>query len=224
VVGGSRVRARERIANDSDVGRARPSVSVRNRRSGAEVADQVTNPAVRDRYIINSLIEESITSSQLEGAATTMRVAKEMLRSGRVPRTTGERMIVNNYNAMTFVRELVGKPITPKLVFDIHRIVTQDSLPEPSAAGRLRKSDERVVVTDEQGVTIHTPPPARLLQRRLERMCAFANDPGGEPFLHPLPRAVILHFWVGYDLRSSPGTVGRHVLSSTGRCSTVAIG
>ena len=45
-----------------------------------EISEQVTNPSTRDRYIIDSLMEEAITSSQLEGATTTRRVAKEMLR------------------------------------------------------------------------------------------------------------------------------------------------
>lgn len=58
----------------------------------------------RERYVINSLIEEAITSSQLEGAATTRKVAKEMLRTGRKPRTRDERMIVNNYMGMLRVR------------------------------------------------------------------------------------------------------------------------
>lgn len=40
----------------------------------------------RDQYIIRSLVEEAITSSQLEGAVTTREVAREMLRSGRRPR------------------------------------------------------------------------------------------------------------------------------------------
>ncbi len=44
---------------------------------------QVANPDTRDTYLINSLIEEAITSSQLEGAATTRKVAKEMLRQKR---------------------------------------------------------------------------------------------------------------------------------------------
>jgi hypothetical protein len=38
------------------------------------MADSVINPANRDRYVVTSLIEEAITSSQLEGASTTRRV------------------------------------------------------------------------------------------------------------------------------------------------------
>ncbi len=164
-----------------------------------EIAEEVTNPAVRDRYIVSSLIEESITSSQLEGAATTSRVAKEMLRSGRSPRTRGERMILNNYEAMSFVRQIVGKPISTEAVLEIHRIVTKDSLEDPSASGRLRRQGEPIVVTDEAGTTIHVPPSARQLPKRLEQMCKFANETTGRAFLHPLLRSIILHFWVGYD-------------------------
>jgi Fic family protein len=72
--------------------------------SGAiSVSEEVTNPATRDRYVVNSLIEEAITSSQLEGAATTRRVAKDMIRSGRRPIDRDERMILNNYNAMQYI-------------------------------------------------------------------------------------------------------------------------
>ena len=42
-----------------------------------QIPEQITNADQRDRYVIRSLIEESITSSQLEGAATTREVAKK---------------------------------------------------------------------------------------------------------------------------------------------------
>jgi len=68
--------------------------------------DQITNPSTRDQYYVGSLIEEAITSSQLEGATTTRPVAKEMIRSGRQPRDESERMILNNYRTMQRIGEL----------------------------------------------------------------------------------------------------------------------
>jgi hypothetical protein len=69
-----------------------------DRRAAGEIV--MDNPIVsgedRNRYLINSLIEEAIASSQLEGASTTREVAKDMLRSGRKPRDPSERMILNN--------------------------------------------------------------------------------------------------------------------------------
>lgn len=53
--------------------------------SGTSISEQVTSPETRDRYIISSLIREAITSSQLEGAVTTIERAKDMIRTGRKP-------------------------------------------------------------------------------------------------------------------------------------------
>ncbi|MGC2595575.1 MAG: hypothetical protein WA347_04785, partial [Rhabdochlamydiaceae bacterium] len=44
-----------------------------------EFPEPIVNPHTRDQYIVHSLIQEAITSSQIEGAATTRKVAKEML-------------------------------------------------------------------------------------------------------------------------------------------------
>ena len=71
-----------------------------------DIPGAVTRPEVRDHYIVSSLIQESITSSQLEGAATPRAEAKEMLRTGRPPRDKSERMILNNYLTMRRIREL----------------------------------------------------------------------------------------------------------------------
>ena len=46
----------------------------------------VTSPRTRDTYLVKSQMEEAITSSQLEGAATTREAAKDMLQQGRKPR------------------------------------------------------------------------------------------------------------------------------------------
>ena len=162
-------------------------------------SDTVVNPATRDRYVLSSLAEEAITSSQLEGASTSRRVAKDMLRAGRAPNDRSERMIVNNFRAMEFVRESTHEPLTPDLVLEIQRIVTDGTLDDPSDAGRLQQpGDTRVRVWDANGGVLHTPPPAEELPERMRAMCDFANG-GGEGFTHPVVRAMILHFWLGYD-------------------------
>ena len=161
--------------------------------------EPVTNPATRDSYLVRSLIEESITSSQLEGASTTRDVAKRMIREGRRPRDRSERMILNNYRTMQHILEIKDEEITPELLFDIQRMVTDGTLDDASGAGRLRRPDESIVVGDEQGEVFHVPPPAEELGRRLEAMCAFANGRSPAGFVHPMIRSMILHFWLAYD-------------------------
>jgi hypothetical protein len=42
------------------------------------VSETIRDPGDRSRYLVNSLFEEAITSSQLDGASATRKVAKEM--------------------------------------------------------------------------------------------------------------------------------------------------
>jgi Fic family protein len=164
------------------------------------MSESITTPGVRDRYVLTSLIEEAITSSQLEGATTSRRVAKDMLRSGRDPRNRDERMIFNNFQAMQEIRRTCASPLTAEAVCNLHRLVTAGTLDDPTAAGRLEgPGEERVRIWGDGDQLLHTPPAASELPERLERLCEFANGGTDHGFVHPVVRAVVLHFWVGYD-------------------------
>ncbi len=171
--------------------------------SGQILADDVvTNLKSSDRYLVSSLVEEAITSSQLEGASTTRQVAKEMLQTGRPPKDRSEQMIANNYSAMLLAEELArsGAPLTPTDVLDLHRVVTEGALDDPLDAGRLQNAhEERISVRWTDDTLLHVPPPATELQHRLEMMCEFANGTLGDGFLHPVVRAIVLHFWLAHD-------------------------
>ncbi len=153
------------------------------------------------RFLVNSLMEEAIRSSQLEGATTSRVIAKEMLRSGRPPRDRSERMIFNHYRALEFMRDDMGNELTPSSILELHRIVTEGTLKDPTAAGRLQRPGEpRVAVFDRDGEDpVHVPPPAGQLPERMELLCKFANEDDGEPFVHPVLRAILLHFWIAFD-------------------------
>jgi Fic family protein len=158
-----------------------------------------TDEQARQHYLVNSLMEEAIRSSQLEGATTSRRVAKEMLRSGREPADRSERMILNNYRALQFMRE-VGRRLSPEIVFELHRILTERTLDNPEAAGRLQRPDEDRVAVWFDDEIVHEPPPADQLPTRLKELCKFANeDENARQFVHPVVRAIVLHFWLAYD-------------------------
>jgi Fic family protein len=144
-------------------------------------------------------MEEAITSSQLEGAVTTREVAKKMLAEGRKPRDRSERMIANNYVTMRRIVELKDKPLTPELVFQVHREISEDALDIADGAGRFRRAEEDINVSDMEGTVFHTPPRAGELPARLQSMCDFANGVTPGFFVHPVIRGIILHFWLAYD-------------------------
>ena len=165
-------------------------------------SEHVTNPSTRDRFVVSSLIEEAITSSQLEGASTTRVVAADMIRAGRSPRDRSERMILNNYRAMAAIRRLSSERLTIDAVLRLQATLTADTLDNPDAEGRIQgPGEERVQVWDnlDQRV-LHTPPPAGELPKRMDAMIRFANHGADDgSFLHPLIRAIALHFWLAYD-------------------------
>lgn len=163
------------------------------------VPEPINNPQTRDQYLIRSLMEEAITSSQLEGAVTTREVAKELIRTGRSPRDKSEQMILNNYITMRHIVDIKDQKMTPDLVLELHRMVTDRTLNDPKMAGRLRSPDQNVVVDDMEGEVYHEPPSALELEQRLQAMCDFANEKTPGYFIHPVVRAIILHFWLAYD-------------------------
>lgn len=161
------------------------------------------NEAERDRYIASALMDEAIASSMLEGAATTAAVAKEMLRSGRRPRSRGEKMVANNFKAIEMIRGSLRRELTPEMLLELQTILTIDTLDHPDQCGRLRREEDSVRVIDKRtGDTLHDPPPADELHGRLARLCSFANARILEPtssFIHPFVRACLLHFMIGFD-------------------------
>lgn len=155
----------------------------------------------RADYQLDLLIEEAISSSLIEGATISTRAhAKAMVRERRNPATRSERMIYNNYLAMERILAIANRALTVDDLLELHAILGADALDVAGAEGRLRTTTESVVVEDATtGEVWHTPPPAEELPERLRAMLEFANDDGGgEPFVHPLVRAMVLHFWVGY--------------------------
>jgi Fic family protein len=178
-----------------------------DQRCAGEVAMEevvTSGEQAKRRYLVDGLMEEAIRSSQLEGAMTSRTAAKEMLRSGREPVDRSERMIVNNYRALLFMREHAQRRLTPALVCELQGILTEGTLDDPDEAGRIqRPGEERVAVHDRSDPTVvlHAPPPAEQLPWRLEALCAFANDEDAAagPFVHPVLRAILVHFQLAYD-------------------------
>lgn len=155
---------------------------------------------MREQHRIDQLIEEAINSSLIEGARISTRAqAKAMIRGGLQPTSQGERMVLNNYRGMTRLLELAGSKLSIDDLLEIHFILGADALETPGAEGRLRTKDDDVRVEDAtSGEVWFIPPPASRLRKELARMLAFANAQDSEPFVHPLVRAIVLHFWLAY--------------------------
>lgn len=100
----------------------------------------------KHRYLVSSLMEEAIASSQMEGASTTRKKAKDMLRKGTKPRNKSEQMILNNYNTIQHIAKNREWELTPERLLTIHRLMTQNTLDNSEDEGRFRTNDDIYVV------------------------------------------------------------------------------
>lgn len=157
------------------------------------------------KIITHRLIEEAIASSQMEGAHTTREVAKKMIQENRPPLDEGQRMILNNYKIMQRIEnETKNKELTLDVLLDLHAELTKGTLKHPDQEGRLRHDDENIVVGNEiDGQIAYIPPKIDFVKDELEMYLAFANDrldieTRTNIFIHPIIKAIMLHFWMGY--------------------------
>lgn len=156
--------------------------------------EELPGESQKERYIISSLVEEAIASSQIEGASTTRRRGRAMILNAEKPRDHSERMIMNNYLTMKRIGSLRNEPITPELIIGLQASMTEDTLEHPEDVGALRCTND-VVVADETNNILYTPPPCEQIEELLNNLCDYANDESAG-FQHPVIKAIALHFWL----------------------------
>lgn len=171
-------------------------------RVGGKIDFESQMPSVdlKKKYLVSSLMEESIASSQLEGAVTTRVVAKRMLRENRKPQNHSEQMIVNNYITMMFIKENTkpNQPLTLEFIKEIHKRITEDTLENKAYEGFFRTDNEVKVLSRDKGQVIHEPPDHSSIEELLRQTCSFVNSESTEFYLHPIIKAIVIHYIIGY--------------------------
>ena len=152
----------------------------------------------KKRYLISSIMEEAIASSQIEGAVTTRKQAKEMLRKSKRPRNKSEQMIVNNYLTIRHIVDIQNETLTKERLLEIHRLVTNLTLEDSKDEGRFRDNNEINVVDITDGEIVHTPPDFRELPELMDSLIQFFNEKQETHFIHPILKGCIIHFMIGF--------------------------
>jgi Fic family protein len=155
----------------------------------------------RQRFISRGIIEEAIASSQLEGAVTSRAVAKKMIKEGRKPINKSEQMILNNYRSMKALEDSYkDKEINLDLLLELHEIISHNTKDSNGDTPRLRNNKDKIYVMDEAtGVIYHEAPNINFVKSELNKLFKFANNKiEDESFIHPVIKAIMIHFWIGY--------------------------
>ncbi len=159
--------------------------------------EQLLTDLDKQDYLNNALMEESIFSSMIEGATTTRVRAKDMLRKSKKPKNKSEQMILNNYKTIQYISEYQNEDISIEKLYEVHRLVTENTL-EEEHVGVFRTTNEINVVNELTGEIVHTPPNFEELKDLMKSFCEFFNNNPKEDFIHPIVKASILHFLIGY--------------------------
>jgi Fic family protein len=160
------------------------------------------SPDDQKRYLISSLCEEAISSSEIEGAVVTRKDAKELILKNKTPRNRDEQMVLNNFRTIQMLNQRRNEPLTVEILLEIQREITVNAIDNPADSGRFRGPGDKIEVWDaEDQQILHVPPHASEISERMKRMCEFANGNGNKnaEFIHPAIRAMLLHFWLAYD-------------------------
>ncbi len=150
------------------------------------------------RYLVGSIMEEAISSSQMEGASTTRKIAKEMLRKNITPKDKSQRMIYNNFQTIQYLSEHTGIPLSVDLILQIHDLITKDTLEMAEDSGKFRQNNNVVVENAITHEIVHTPPSYTEIPSSLEWLVEFANNDSASIFIHPIIKAIIIHFFISY--------------------------
>ena len=165
---------------------------------GSWGADATIDSKTKEQYLVSSLMEEAIYSSMMEGASTTRKVAKEMLRKKVAPKDKSQQMIHNNYQTIQFIIAHKNEPLTEDLLLHVHRLMTENTMQSPEDAGRFRTNNDVVVENGITHETVHTPPSYEEIPQFIKDLCLFFNQNDDKQFIHPIIRGIIIHFMISY--------------------------
>ena len=138
-------------------------------------------------------MEEAISSSQIEGANTTRKKAKEMIRLEKKPRSKSELMIFNNYMTMRYIVQHKDDEMNAENILYIHKLITAGTLDDENDEGRFRNSDDVFVVNYSNSEIVHTPPKKEDIDKLMKHVCIFFNE-DSKNFIHPIIKGIIIHF------------------------------
>lgn len=150
---------------------------------------------IETELINESLMEEAVFSSAIEGAFSTVKRLKEMVDKKQSPRDINDRMVLNNYRAMQLILKEKHRELSIDFILELQKVVTQDTLDEDDHAFSGRFRDDMVYIKNKRDQIIYTPPPAGLVLPAMEKMVGWVNRRSEDGFVHPIIRASFMHHY-----------------------------
>lgn len=158
---------------------------------GKELYEQINrNATFKQDFLLDSKIEEAITSAIYEGAHSTRAQAEQLIASGKRPANKDEWMLLNNFRAMKWVQENTDRPFTKDVVLHLHKIVTENTLEGDDAnfSGKFRNN--KVWIGDHEGIE-HTK-----IDDAIEELIELTTN--NRRYFHPIIKGILVHYFIGF--------------------------
>ncbi len=163
---------------------------------GTLYSDNIISEKTKQYCLLSSIMEEAIASSQMEGASTTRKAAKDMLRKQKKPKDASQQMILNNYKTIRFLSDKKDLPLSKELLLEIHKKISDKTLENHSDEGKFRLSNDIVVSDKMTGEIAQNPPSYDEIEPVINELCEFANN--DKTFIHPIIKAIVIHFMISF--------------------------
>ena len=146
-----------------------------------------------DRLTSEKIKKEAYYSSHIEGAVTSLEAALLHL-SRPSKKDYGDeslQMIVNNRDALEYLRKQSQTPFSHEMVYELHRILVRNTHKQrPITVGEYRKGP--IYVVDGQGRVVYKGPPASDVMPMMDSYVMWLNSTSET---HPLIKAAFVHLY-----------------------------
>ncbi|MFL8674188.1 Fic family protein [Clostridioides sp. GD02404] len=138
----------------------------------------------------NDLALESYYSSVIEGAFSTRKIAKSIIRGKMKPSNKSEYMIYNNHRALEYGLDNLDNLYSHKFIYNLHHILGENCLDSEEYEYRT----EKVYVCDSKGEIIHTGLDPLKIYNFMDELITFMENSK----VNDLVKSTIIHFYFVY--------------------------
>ena len=160
-------------------------------RIGKDLYEQINKQATfKTEFLLDSAIEEAITSAIYEGAHSTRAQAEQLIASGERPKNKDEWMLMNNFRAMKWVKDNQSSSLTKNVILQLHKIVTENTLDGDDINFQGKFRNDKVFVGPHEGIE-HSK-----VEQAIDDMISIStNNPR---YFHPLLKGILIHYFISY--------------------------
>jgi len=137
--------------------------------------------------------KEAYYSSHIEGAVTSLEEALLYLNKPSKEDYGDEslQMIVNNRDALGYIRGKINQPFSHEMIRELHKILVKNTHKEkPITVGKYRKGP--IYVVTSQGQVVYEGPPASRVMQMMDSCVQWVNIVSD---IHPLIKAALVHLY-----------------------------